>query len=312
MNALQSVRKQSENGLSRFTDEQISLLKRTVAKGATDDEFNLFMHLADKYALDPFAKEIWFIKRGGVPTIFTSRDGYLKIADSNHNYDGMISEYVCKNDILTKSPDGTYSHQFGSPERGPIVGAYAVVFRKDRKIPSSQYAPFDEYNSGSNPVWRSNPSSMIKKVAEVMSLKRAFKISGLVTQEEIAQEHAVVHEAEVISIQDAPKEIPQSVKPQLNREPGATSSKELYAVLVDIAKAVDWDEEKVRGWLQELGFSKEFPLFPAKVRMLSSYLSAALTSEALNQYAKKATGLDKYAFVKSDRELQEIDILVWG
>ena len=46
-----------------LTPAQIELVKRTVAKGATDDELQMFLHLANKYNLDPFAKEIWFIKR---------------------------------------------------------------------------------------------------------------------------------------------------------------------------------------------------------------------------------------------------------
>ena len=45
--------------INQLTAEQIELMKRTVAKGATDDELRMFLHLAHKYDLDPFAKEIW-------------------------------------------------------------------------------------------------------------------------------------------------------------------------------------------------------------------------------------------------------------
>jgi phage recombination protein Bet len=175
-----------------FTPEQLQLMKNTVAKGATDDEFMLLLHLAKTYGLDPFAKEIWCIKylRPGqnpadvVATIFSSRDGYLKIASRDKQMDGMISDAVCSGDSLEKLTDGTVLHTYGNP-RGEVIGAYALVFRKDRSRPAYFYAPFSEYGAGNNPTWKKYPSAMIIKVAEAMALKRAFSISGLVTQEEI-------------------------------------------------------------------------------------------------------------------------------
>jgi phage recombination protein Bet len=175
-----------------FTPEQLQLMKNTVAKGATDDEFMLLLHLAKTYGLDPFAKEIWCIKylRPGqnpadvVATIFSSRDGYLKIASRDKQMNGLVSDAVCENDTLRKLVDGTVEHTYGNP-RGGIIGAYALVFRKDRSYPAYFYASYAEYGAGNNPTWKKYPSAMIIKVAEAMALKRAFSISGLVTQEEI-------------------------------------------------------------------------------------------------------------------------------
>jgi phage recombination protein Bet len=175
-----------------FTQEQLQLMKNTVAKGATDDEFLLLLHLAKTYGLDPFAKEIWCIKyvRPGqraedvVATIFSSRDGYLKIASRDKQMNGLVSDAVYDNDTLKKLVDGTVEHIYGNP-RGTIIGAYALVFRKDRTYPAYFYASFAEYCAGNNPTWKKYPSAMIIKVAEAMALKRAFSISGLVTQEEI-------------------------------------------------------------------------------------------------------------------------------
>lgn len=168
-----------------FSPEQMQLMKDTVAKGVSDNEFMLFMHLAQHYGLDPFAKEVWCIKYGNNPaTIFTSRDGYLKIASRDPQMDGIQSDAVCANDSLEKLTDGTVLHTYGNP-RGALLGAYALVFRKDRSRPAYFYAPMAEYNAGSNPTWKKYPTAMIIKVAEAMALKRAFSISGLVTQEEL-------------------------------------------------------------------------------------------------------------------------------
>jgi phage recombination protein Bet len=173
--------------LITFDEAQIQLMKDTVAKGATDNEFKLFMHLAQSYGLDPFLKEIWCLKYGSnqPATVFTSRDGYLKIASRDPQMDGIQSDVVYANDRLTKLADGTVEHAYGQPDRGLIVGAYALVFRKDRSRPAYFYAPVAEYNAGNNPTWKKYPSAMIVKVAEAMALKRAFSISGLVTQEEL-------------------------------------------------------------------------------------------------------------------------------
>jgi len=169
-----------------FTPDQMQLMKDTVAKGVSDNEFMLFMHLAQHYGLDPFAKEVWCIKYGNNPaTIFTSRDGYLKIASRDPQMNGIQSDAVCENDTFRRLADGTPEHIYGLPDRGALVGAWAMVHRKDRDFSAYFYAPFKEYNNGSNPTWKKYPTAMIIKVAEAMALKRAFSISGLVTQEEI-------------------------------------------------------------------------------------------------------------------------------
>ena len=171
---------------SQLTDDQVTLIKQTVAKGASDNELQLFLHLAQTYGLDPFAKEIWCIKYGNNPaTIFTSRDGYLKIANGHPAFDGIAGDVVYRADTF-EVVSGDVRHTYAAGDRGPILGAYAQVFRRDRRVPAYVFAPFAEYNAGKNPTWRNYPSAMILKVAEAMALKRAFSISGLVTREELA------------------------------------------------------------------------------------------------------------------------------
>jgi len=171
-----------KEGKIEFTPKEIETIRRTVAEKATDDEFRMFMHLAKSYGLDPFNGEIFFWKMNGKPTIMTSRDGYLKIADSHTSYDGLVSDVVRENDLFKRKQDGIV-HEYGS-DRGSIVGAYALVYRNDRSYPTYMFAPFKEYNAGTR-VWAQYPSAMILKVAESMALKRAFTVSGLVTREEM-------------------------------------------------------------------------------------------------------------------------------
>lgn len=170
----------------KFSNDEINTIRKTVAVNATDEELNMFLSLSTKYGLDPFAHEIWFVPMRGKNTIITARDGYLKIANCNPHFLGMDSDVVCSGDKFTKSPEGVI-HTYDINQRGAIIGAYAVVYRDDRKIPAFFFAPMKDYDRKAG-VWQQYPHAMILKVAEAMALKRAFSISGLVTQEEIGYE----------------------------------------------------------------------------------------------------------------------------
>src|SRR6056297_456375 len=168
--------------LISFTQKEVETIKRTVASDANTDELRMFLHIAKTYGLDPFNKEIFFWKIKGKPTIMTSRDGYLKIADRHQEYNGLVSDVVRENDKFRRKAQGI-DHEYGT-NRGDIIGAYALVYRKDREYPVYVFAPFKEYFAGTR-VWTQYPSAMILKVAESMALKRAFTVSGLVTAEEM-------------------------------------------------------------------------------------------------------------------------------
>jgi len=168
-----------------FTPDQIDTIRNTVAKGATDDELAMFMHLANTYGLDPFLKEIFYSSQ--MKTIITSRDGYLKVAQRDPEFDGIQSMAVCENDDFSiDMVNNVVNHSFGKGDRGSVIGAWAVCYRKGRR-PVIAYADYNEYNKN-NPIWKTYKSAMCCKVAEVFALKRQFGISGLVTQEEMGVE----------------------------------------------------------------------------------------------------------------------------
>ncbi len=171
-----------------MTQEEISLIKATVAKEATESELKILLYLCKEYQLDPLKKEIYFLKYGGKSTILTSRDGYLKIANQNENFNGLESDVVYQGDKLVKKDDGSVYIEYGEDHinfnKSKLTGAFCSVFRKDRAKATTVFVSIKDYFKQSA-IWQQYTNAMILKVAEAMALKRAFSISGLVTKEEI-------------------------------------------------------------------------------------------------------------------------------
>ena len=175
-----------------YDAKTIALIKNTVAAGATDAELGLFLEVSARYQLDPFAKEIWCVKMpgkngsGGSMGIIVARDGFLEIANRHPDVLGMHSDTVCENDAGDRV---IVKHVAGKPgERGKIVGAFAVVRRKD-KTDSFFYAALSEYRPKSEAKlkyspWGAQESAMIIKCAEAVALRKAFSVSGVMGEGE--------------------------------------------------------------------------------------------------------------------------------
>lgn len=180
-----------------YTKEQIDLVKRTVAKDATNDELAMFMHIAKKTGLNPFLKEIWFYKDNKGNTIMmTGRDGFLTIAQKSGEFEGIQSAAIYEGDeflVDYSNPSDIKINHKTNPfkkEAGKIVGAWARSKRKgcidtveivSDKDYHKSYAKFES-------TWDKFPSAMIKKVAESIALRKQYGIAGVVAKEEVGYE----------------------------------------------------------------------------------------------------------------------------
>ena len=178
--------------LAQYDRDIVDTIKNTVAKNATDSELYMFLKLANEYDLDVFKKEIWFIKyKKDDPQIFTSRDGFVKIAKKDRDFKQIQSNAVYENDEFEIEQSMTENgfeitslkHKRGAKDRGKVLGAYCVIEYHTKK-PLMVYADYKEYASNT-PTWRKNASAMIKKVAEKNCCKLSAGISGLYIPEEM-------------------------------------------------------------------------------------------------------------------------------
>jgi phage recombination protein Bet len=167
-----------------FGPEQVALLKRTVCRGATDDELALFIHVAKRSGLDPFARQVHAVKRYDsaskqeVMSIQTGIDGYRLIAERTGCYSPG------------REPSFTYD------KNGKLVTATAYI----KKLVAGEWhevsatAHFSEYaahkrDGNLTHMWEGKPHIMLAKCAEALAIRRAFpaELSGLYTHEEMEQ-----------------------------------------------------------------------------------------------------------------------------
>lgn len=191
------------NILATYDEEMVEAVKNTVARDATDSELFMFFNVANRYDLDPFMREIYFVKtKDGRSSLMTGRDGYRKIAMREPTYKSHYSDYVCKNDtfkvIRKMGKVEDVIHEYEQNERGALVGAYCILETTDDRV-YFFYAEFNKYNTGQN-AWSSYPNDMIVKVAETRVFKSFANINGVQAEESMPSEFSSEENIEMIDV----------------------------------------------------------------------------------------------------------------
>lgn len=164
----------AEREVVAVTGDQLDLVRKTVANGATDAELRLFLFDCQRRGVHPLDKLLHFTKRGGKYTPVTSIDFMRSQA-------AMTGEMAGSDDaIFVDALDG------GHPESA-MVTVYRLT--QGQRFAYSATARWSEYCPDNAPMWRRMPHTMLGKCAEALALRKAFpqQLAGLYSREEMDQ-----------------------------------------------------------------------------------------------------------------------------
>lgn len=152
-------------------------------ENATKEEFAAFLLIANKYGLNPIAREIYaFPKKGGGIQPIVSIDGWMNLINSHPQCDGM--EFV---------------DQRG--DDGKISAITCRIFRKDRGRPTevteymNECSRAGQKNKYGNPIsepWDKWPIRMLRHKAAIQCARYAFGFAGIIDPDEAERSPEVI------------------------------------------------------------------------------------------------------------------------
>lgn len=161
---------------------EVKLTPGTVAKyivtgnsAPSDREVYAFMMKCQARGLNPLAGDCYmtcYQNRDGSTSssVITSKDYFVRTATSQPDFDGMRAGVV----VIDRN--GAMEYREGAlvgVQTERLIGGWAEVWSKNRKLPSKAVVSLEEYDQKRN-LWKTKPATMIRKVALVQAIREAY------------------------------------------------------------------------------------------------------------------------------------------
>lgn len=214
------------------TNDQLALIKATVAKDATTDELKLYLYDCARIGVHPLDKLLHFTKRSGKYTPITSID--------------LMRIRAAETGELAGSDDPDFT---GTPAQNDFT-ARVTVWRlvQGTRCAFSATARWSEYKPDQAFMWNKMPHTMLGKCAEALALRKGFprQLAGLYAKEEMDQAEKAGRAPVVVPVPSSPAEdalpldqhIIKAIKPSKDKLIVGTAvthrGEELHIVKADI------------------------------------------------------------------------------
>lgn len=180
------------DAFGKLTRPQIELIKRTVAKGATDDELRLFIQVCKGANLNPFLRQVHLVKRWDskegreVGAIQVGIDGFRAVAESSGQYAGNEDPQFEGEEDITYDSKAQKGVKLTVPKQATVT-VYKLL--EGQRYGFTATARWSEYYPGPKMgfQWHIRPYLMLGKCAEALALRKAFPklLSGMYAAEEM-------------------------------------------------------------------------------------------------------------------------------
>jgi len=203
--------------LRHYDGTQLELIKRTVAKDTTQDEFSMFVEVCKRVGLDPFRRQIYCLvysadkpdKRQCV--FITGIDGFRAVAQRNGDYRPDEDEPIFVFDEEAKdavtNPLGLVKatvYAYKRDQAGQWFRIAGVAYWQEFAPIEDEWAWVDDPSTGKRArrptgkkklsgKWTTMPQLMLAKCAEAQALRKGWPedLSALYAPEEMARANLV-------------------------------------------------------------------------------------------------------------------------
>jgi phage recombination protein Bet len=176
-----------------WTPAQRAALDQIGIADAPPGDQQVFLHVAQRVGLDPFARQIYLIARndrdsptGKKWTIQTGIDGFRLFCERDKRYDGEgdpAAEWC--------GPDGVWKEMWADDDNPPVAARFTVK-RKDHTYPVRAIAHYREYvqtkyDGEPTKMWKTKAAGQLAKCAEALARRRLFPqdLSNIYTDDEM-------------------------------------------------------------------------------------------------------------------------------